>query len=443
MKTINLRKKWLLVFVLAILSWANVGCDLDEAVQLFVDVSISNNNLPSLAVGVINNNGIQATAVGGINETLITPSSVVDLTDSYMIGSCSKSFTATVIGILVDKGELSLDQTIWEIFPQYADLENDFPVEDGEAKKTNREALGEITIRNLLTHTAGLKRDPDRDPNDPDVGTEAELMNLWHQEPPAAPSALRYFGLAHLLKMAPNSEPGYNYNGNECIPGSIPGDEESESYCYSNVGYMIAGAVAESVAGISYEELVQNEIFTRLNMTTAGFGWPVDYNDPAQVANPDEPWGHNKVSTLNFALVAPGENVFVNPIWAPAGGIKCSIGDFLTYANWHLQGHLGNFQDINVQEIEEPAEMFQTLHTPYIVAPDKEFGVGEYAMGWLKVNHADVGDIWAHSGNVAGFNSLMVFSPSSNSAIVLTTNTNSSGQALIETALNIYNFSSL
>lgn len=58
----------------------------------------------------------------------------------YHLGSADKSFTAILIGQLIEQGRLSFDTKVSEVIPDYA----------------NKEAAQKITVRRLLTHSAGL-----------------------------------------------------------------------------------------------------------------------------------------------------------------------------------------------------------------------------------------------------------------------------------------------
>ena len=53
-------------------------------------------------------------------------------------------------------------------------------------------------------------------------------------------------------------------------PASPPG----EKFAYSNVGYTIAGAMAEKVTGLTWEDLVKREVFEPLELTGAGSARP-------------------------------------------------------------------------------------------------------------------------------------------------------------------------
>lgn len=46
------------------------------------------------------------------------------------------------------------------------------------------------------------------------------------------------------------------------------------NFVYSNLGYMVAGAMAEKKTGKSWEALMQEKLFKPLGMTSAGFGFP-------------------------------------------------------------------------------------------------------------------------------------------------------------------------
>lgn len=73
------------------------------------------------------------------------------------------------------------------------------------------------------------------------------------------------------------------------------------TYAYSNMGYVIAGAMLERVAGTMWEELVTQRIFVPLELHTAGFG------PQASLGRTDAPLGHLVRSdrTLKPMLVGP------------------------------------------------------------------------------------------------------------------------------------------
>src|SRR6266849_1950353 len=94
--------------------------------------------VPGVAVGMLRD-GRETIAVSGVtsvdNPLPITPDTL------FMIGSTSKTFTATALMRLVEQGKLSLADRVLKYIP-------DFRVKD-------RKATESLTIEHLLTHTGG------------------------------------------------------------------------------------------------------------------------------------------------------------------------------------------------------------------------------------------------------------------------------------------------
>ena len=66
-----------------------------------------------------------------------------------------------------------------------------------------------------------------------------------------------------------------------------PAHPPGEKYAYSNVGYTIAGAMAEKATGATWEDLVKREVFEPLELTGAGFGPPKSPDETLE-----QPRGH-------------------------------------------------------------------------------------------------------------------------------------------------------
>lgn len=94
-----------------------------------------------------------AHTVGGGTLALGKPAPV-DANSLYRIYSMSKPITGMATMILIDEGKLGLDQPVHEILPAFRDMQvlvrPDAPLDETEP------AIRPITIRQLLTHTAGL-----------------------------------------------------------------------------------------------------------------------------------------------------------------------------------------------------------------------------------------------------------------------------------------------
>lgn len=132
--------------------------------------------------------------------------------DIFELASVSKQFTAMIIMMLKEKGQLNYDDSV----SKYLQI----PYKG-------------ITIRNLLTHTSGL-------PDYQDI-----MDKYWDKSKVAGnPDCIEY-----LNKYSPpkNFEPG-------------------EKYEYSNTGYMLLASIAEKASGKDFIELCRKWIFRKVKM---------------------------------------------------------------------------------------------------------------------------------------------------------------------------------
>ena len=139
----------------------------------------------------------------------------IDAKTNFRLASFTKQFTAMAAMLLIHDGKLRYEQKLNEIFP-------DFPAY-GQA----------ITIRHLLTHTAGL---PDYE----------DLMEggAWTAE-----NQIQDDEVLALLKKAA---------GCQFVPGT--------SWSYSNSGYVVLGSIIGKVSGKPYAQFLHDRIFEPLQM---------------------------------------------------------------------------------------------------------------------------------------------------------------------------------
>jgi CubicO group peptidase (beta-lactamase class C family) len=132
----------------------------------------------------------------------------------FNLGSVNKTFTAVAVAQLIQRGRLSLDDTLAQHLPGYP----------------NRTAASRITIRDLLAHRSGVAQFMRADFGDVDVATMTERVG-------AEPQAF---------------EPGARQ-------------------AYSNGGYVVLGRVIEVVSGRTYSAYVSDHIYRPAGMTASGF----------------------------------------------------------------------------------------------------------------------------------------------------------------------------
>ncbi|QGJ70372.1 Serine-type D-Ala-D-Ala carboxypeptidase [Planctomycetales bacterium 10988] len=314
--------------------------------------------LVSLAATVMIRGELVATAAVG--ERKINSGIPVTLDDRWHLGSITKSITATMIGRLVESGQMDWDDTLSDCFPK-ASMHEDWKA---------------VTLRQLLVHTSGA---PANFPSYVQLN-RPPLGKVSTQE--------RQKAVLALIAKKPESQPG-------------------EKFAYSNVGYTIAGLMAEETTGVRWEELVKREVFQPLELKDAGFGPPKsDYNRPQQ------PLGHLLAYEQKVCMTDEADNTF---IIGPAGIAHMSLVDLCRYGQEHLQGESGNGKLLK-------AEIYQALHSPEL---------NGYACGWVKnaANSKVPHQHYWHNGSNTMWYALVVFIPSQETVIAVTSNEGNIAQA--------------
>lgn len=255
--------------------------------------------------------------------------------DRWHIGSCTKAFTATMIARLVDQDRLRFEDTLAGSLPQLA--------------REMDPAYRSVTILQLLSHTAGL----------PPVTDDAEVPDFMAAIGSAEGVQAQRAAIARAYLVRP--------------PASKVGE-----FKYSNLGYILAGAIAEARTGKSWEELVREQVFVPLGITQAGFGAPGRAGAVAQ------PFGHRGEAGRRVAL-DPGDPESDNPpALGPAGTINITLRDWLRFAQDQLDGAHGRGR------LLKPAT-YRRLQTPV---------VGYYALGWgVKLGPDGVPLVLTHNGS--------------------------------------------
>jgi CubicO group peptidase (beta-lactamase class C family) len=179
-----------------------------------------------------------------------------------------------------------------------------------------------------------------------------------------------------------------------------PAQRPGEKFAYSNVGYTIAGAMAETAAGVSWEDLVKREVFEPLELTGTGFGPP---KSPSETL--DQPRGHRGILDWKTSASDQQDNT---PIIGPAGTVHMTLSDLCTYATEHLRGELGTGKLL-------AAETYKRLHTPKL---------HDYACGWVvkQPTHEIPYTVYWHNGSNTMWYALVVFIPGKNMVVAVTSN---------------------
>jgi CubicO group peptidase (beta-lactamase class C family) len=243
-------------------------------------------------------------------------------------GSTSKLFTWTAVMQLVEKGKIDLDADV----NQYLD----FKIPPFEGKP--------VTMRNLMTHTAGFEE------------IIKDLIAFNETEPP----------LGDVLK---SNVPPRAY-----APGTTA--------AYSNYGAALAGYIVERVSGMPFETYVEQNLFGPLGMSSSSFRQPLP---PALLARMATGYENSSKPGLGYELV----NL------PPAGSLASTADDMAHFMIAHL--HKGAYQDARILQEKTALQMHDSITRLF---PD----LNGIALGFYEQN-INGRRVIAHGGDLNYFHS--------------------------------------
>ena len=309
--------------------------------------------------------------------------------DVMRIASISKSFTATGLLQLVDKGIISLDDDVSNLIgftirnPHHPDVP--------------------ITLRMILSHTSSI-----RDKED-------------------------YFTLDHLNPAV--------YG--DCVESYFK-YKPGEGYCYSNMGLNLAGSILEKVSGVRFDDYVRTNVIHKLGLYG---GHNVDSLDNSRIARIyTRRNGEYVESTGAYRSRANDMHEYKfgysTPWFSPTGGVKISAHDLAVYMMMHM--NYGKYNGTRIISKKSAKAMQKPIWTSAengdelyglclkefndYINDDKYNTPGKYPVG--------------HTGGAYGLNSIMIWSPADKWGIVAMTNgyTSVKGKSFLKELTNaIYN----
>jgi CubicO group peptidase (beta-lactamase class C family) len=323
-----------LIIATLLLATAGLAQNLDSRMDQIVESYASNRQFMGSVLVARGNEVLFSKGYGSANlewEIPNTPST------KFRLGSITKQFTAASILLLEERGRLKVEDPVKKYLP-------DAPA-----------AWDKITLFHVLTHTAGIPSFtsfPDYGSLRPFATTTEKLVSRFRDNP------LEF-------------EPGERYN-------------------YSNSGYVLLGYLIERISGQSYEQFVQENIFTPLGMKDSGYD------------------SNSALITRRAAGYSPGPNGPVNAgfihmsIPHGAGALYSTTEDLL---RWQ-QGLYGG-------KLLSPASL-QKLTTPF---------KNNYAFG-LAVQTVNGRKVIEHGGGIEGFNTMLSYYPESKVMVAVLGNLN-------------------
>ena len=292
----------------------------DQGLAALLTTVRSTHDVPAMAGAIVTSRGLVTAAAVGVRRR--DAAVAVTLTDTWHLGSITKAMTSALIAHGVEQGHLTWDTTVAHVFP--------------ESSRQFDPAMRSVTVLQLLSHRAGLPKDLDLDEYRGDCGPRERVRAVKRE-----------------LAKPPDTQPG-----SQCL--------------YSNLGYIVAGAMIEKLTGDAWEKSMTDHVFGPLEMEHAGFGGA---GTPGKI---DQPWGHDKHGD---PVAGNGPSVDNPPVMGPAGRVHCTIQAWAGFVADQLRGARGEPSMLQ-------ASSYRTLHTPHFA--------GEYALGWIRTRRDWAGGAALH-----------------------------------------------
>jgi CubicO group peptidase (beta-lactamase class C family) len=292
---------------------------------------------PGFAVSVVKDGDVVFSKGYGVRK--LGGSEAVDEHTLFAIGSTTKAMTAAALGMLVDEDKLGWDDNVIDHLPRFRLYD---PV-----------VTREITVRDLLTHRAGL---PNAD-------------YLWY----GRDNTLEQI-LARMRFVRPETS-------------------LRSGFTYQNVMYAAAGAVVSTVSGKSWEEFVEKRIFDPLGMSRS-LPNAATLGSAYNVASP-----HDRVDGEIRVI----ENASVDSV-AAAGSVWSSVSDMARWMRFLLEGT----SESGARLLEE--ETHEELFRPQTIVDRDEFYPTQsltqpkwttYGLGWFQHDY-DGRVLDFHTGSIDG-----------------------------------------
>jgi D-alanyl-D-alanine carboxypeptidase len=331
-------------FLLTLLASANAfAAQLPSSVTARIDdiaaKALADSGAPSVSIAVVQGGKIAFEKAYG--KARLEPPVDARPDMRYSIGSVSKQLLAGSVLLLVQDGKLSLDDRVARYLP-------------------NLTRAGEVTIRQLLTHTSGYQ---DYYPQD--------YVAPFMQKPVTADRILEQWARKPL-----DFDPGTRWQ-------------------YSNTNYVIAGRIVEQVTGGAFFDFLSKRILTPLGMTSA-------INLAEQTMGPQDAAGYTR-----FALGPPRPAQPEGRGWLFAAGELAMTAHDLALWDISLMEHK-LLTPASLELMTTPARLRNGTPTDY------GLGVG--------VTDADGHPKLQHGGAVSGFVSLNTVWPDQGAAVVVFAN---------------------
>jgi CubicO group peptidase (beta-lactamase class C family) len=362
--------------VIAIPAFAQVAPDPLDGLDAYIERAMERWEVPGASVAIVKDQKIVFAKGFGVRN--LEEGSGVDADTLFAIGSNTKAFTATAIGLLVTEGRLSWDDPVLDYLP-------DFQMYDPVVTR-------KITIRDLLCHRSGL-------------GTfEGDLT--WFRS---------IYDRSEAIYRARFLKPVFDFR---------------TGFGYSNLMFLVAGQIIPRVTEISWDDFIDQRLFSPLGMerSTTGFA---ELEAMTNVATPH---------TVIRDVIVPIAHDNIDNM-APAGAIYSSARDMAQWLLLQTgEGSYGGKQLVAPEVIDEtrtPHNLRRVSDRAKQLNPWTHFSA--YGLGWGLSDYRGR-LVVAHGGGLPGMVSSVAMLPEENLGVVVLTNYDLHGlrQSIVNHVIDAY-----
>lgn len=267
----------------------------------------------------------------------------------FRIYSMTKTVTSVAVLMLMEEGKFDLDDPIRNYLPEFSNMQ----VFDGGTADAPRlrPALRPITIRQLLTHTAGFA-----------VGGKdaAEAVKLLDRANLHQSADLETY-CARLSRLPLAIDPGTRFN-------------------YDGVQIVVLSRLVEVAAKTPFDRFLQQRIFEPLRLKDTGFSVPeAQRGRIVEMSSTDR--DGRLVPAPEYSGSIPGE--MLNPYYSGAGGLYSTAADYVRFSQMLLNG--GELDAVSILG-RKTVELMMADHLTHLDPPTtglragEGFGLGGYVV---------------------------------------------------------------
>jgi len=281
----------------------------------------------------------------------------------FAIGSCTKAFTASLLGMLNKEGKLDFDKPATEYLPGL--------------KFFRDEMNNSVTVRDMMCHRTGLPRHDYSWYLFNTASRDSLLKRIQYQEPTAP---------------------------------------VRQTWQYNNFMFLAQGMISEKLTGKSWEQNVKENIFTPLGMNSSNFS----VHDLEKLSDPALGY-----VLFRDSIIKKIDYYYINAM-GPAGSINSNVNEMANWVITWINGGKFNSKEIlplNYVKQAISSQMVVGAALPDKEVPDAF--LSNYGFGWFLSAYRGHYRV-EHGGNIDGFSASTSFFPSDSIGIIVLSNQNGS-----------------